>query len=463
MLLKYIEKNILRKIYIIEKIFKEKEIKINELIEYLQITKPTFFKDFSQIQLVFGNQINVQVKKNIMIVKEIKVDYNTAAHQIYRQSDFLNVLGFMVIDKKIPFKEYVDQSYCSRAKIYAEKKKVEQYFREVKINENELVKRVLLASKLEIDYGIDCIPAFLKEIYLNHVEEIVANFVFLSFYEKKIYSRVVLCIIQAKNMYSLVEKKMANFIFEKLEIPREENRVFNMLSDLWKLDKSGNDELVRFFYKIISANIYYPPVRNDNWLLEIKSLPIIQSLLSVFEVKFGEKLIGSEVFLGVFFNCVKCLDLEISDFLLSKEELFISYDLYIELINLFVNWKEVRGPVDFSIDTECIKYLGNKLNIILKKENKLKLCIYSESFLEYIEIYQFLLSYVKIDSEIVDFWALNLNESPIFNSCNHVIVAKLEHCNKEWLKKKNTVYLKTPLDNREIFQLNKSLLTFIAN
>lgn len=461
MITKYIEKHIKRKIYMLNFFLEHMgtQCSLENLINQLNVSRPTFYKDLSNIQEILGDDLEISLcKNNLVFIGNTNVEHSVCLKKIYQQSDFLQILGFFTVkDSKKTFKKFIDESFYSRAKAYTEKKKVEQYFRECGADNNDL-KKVLLIAKLETEFGIECLPQYFKKIYMDEIKKIVNKSYFLSFQEKDMFIIIIMCCMKFDDLEISIKNNY--FIMSLVNIPNEDLPIFTDLEKLWKFKIPKKRELVCLFYKIISTNIFFPPyiVNNNSWQTDEK----IQSLLSLMEKAFGPILVNDLQFLGVFFNCIKLICFEVTDFLLKKDVENINQDFYYTLLNIFIFWEESYEDLTFKINTECIRYFCNKMSVFLKKEEKLKIYIYSETCLEYVEILQSLKIFLKVDVELVDFWLYSPKQFSMIKGKNKLIIADVKYRSTLFKITENIYFFKFPLADFEGDQLNIKLLKLAA-
>lgn len=462
MISKYIERHIKRKILLLDFFFDnvESDLDISYLLEMLNVTKPTFFKDISIIQESLGNSLEITFHKyGKLHVINRGISYSDALSNIYRQSDFLNILGFFLVrTSNMPFQKYIDKNFYSRAKAYAVKKKVYQYFRESNLTEENELKKTLLIAKLEVEYGIPCLPKYICDLYKERMFCIINKSYFLSFREKQMFCQILMTLIGKKKKLDILKYFNSNLILNVITIPEKEQFLFKELNELWKSEKDINYKIMLFFYKVISTNIYFPSLMSE---LELSNLIVnakLNNLLKLFEKEFGSRLVNDRQFLGVFFNCIKCLSLESSEFLLCKDSKYVQHEYYYRVLNLFIDWEQKYEDGKFLINTECLNYLANRISTILKKEEKLKVYIYTDSFLEYIEMFQDLKKYLKVEVEIVDFWLYTPLQFPLIKGDNKIIVTNIQYLNTIFSNEKNIYFLKFPMTVKDGNNFNNYLL-----
>ncbi|WP_445449147.1 hypothetical protein [Enterococcus lactis] len=469
MINKYIEKHIKRQIFLLEKFFKKSDqshVYTTDLIDTLNISKPTFLKDLTAIQEILGDDFKIsfykQDKQEEIYIENNGICFNEALCRIYRQSDFLNILSFFLTNNTgKTFKEYINEHFYSRAKAYSVKKKVWQYLREINVGQQDVLKKILLITKLETEYGIQCIPSYIRNLYAKEVKKKVDKSFFLTLYEKKKMVVIILLLIQNVGLNMDLNNEKNFFVINMIEIPEKEKKLFLELEVFWKNQNQLKDSIVKFFYKIISTNIYFPSLMNKKQVDSLINQPEIKYLLDLFKEEFGTRILNDIQFLGVVFNCIKFLTLEISEFLLCKEKFDSSQEIYYRVLDLFINWEEHYKEIEFAINTECLNYLVNKIVSILKKEEKLKIYIYSESFLEYIQIFQDLENCLKINAEIVDFWLYNPLQFHLIKGDNRIIITSIEYYKTIFSNEERIHYLRFPMDESEGKNFNSYLLNLI--
>lgn len=462
MISKYIERHIKRKVLLLDLFFENTAsyLDIDYVLELLKVTKPTLFKDIMIIQESLEGYLEITFHKYSKLhVINRGISYNDALSNIYRQSDFLKILGFLLVKpSNKSFQHYISENFYSRAKAYAVKKKVYQYFRESNITEDNELKKILLIAKLEVEYGIPCLPKYIHDIYKERIFHIVNKSHFLSFHEKQTFCLILMVLINKKEKQGILKHINPDIIINVIDVPEKDLFLFKELKELWRIEQHINYKLMFFFYKVISTNIYFPSLMTVTELTNLVTNAKLNNLLDLFEKEFGPKLVNDRQFLGVFFNCIKCLSLESSEFLLCKDSKYIQHEYYYRVLNLFIDWEQEYEDGNFLINTECLNYLANRISTILKKEEKLKIYIYTDSFLEYIEMFQDLKNYLKVEAEIVDFWLYTPLQFPLIEGDNKIIVTNIQYLNTIFSEEKNIYFLKFPMTKKVGKNFNNYLL-----
>lgn len=467
MINKYIERHIKRKIVIVEFLFESvgRDLELEILREKLCVSKPTLNKDFFFLKDIFGQKIEMCLKKegNIFI-KSIDISLESAYQCVYRYSDFLNMLSFILLnDFKGNLKKYIEDRYCSRAKVYMEKKKVFQYLQECKINDAEDFKKILLLAKLETEYGIVCVPSYVAKLYDSEINSILTTSLRLSISTKRKLCVIALLLISMSEINIDVSEIEKNFILNICYFSKQDKEIIKKVSSYFKKQKKIKENLFSLFYKVVSTNLYLPGYMPNEYLNLFLKNETIKSIIEEFQIRFGKKLVHDTQFLGVLFNCIKGLTLEVSEFLLPKEFECLSKSLYYQVFNAVKEWKEKQNECNFILNSECLIYLSNKVFTILKKEEKLKLYVYSDSFLEYLEIFQNLEKNLSVNAEIIDFWVYSFKQIPLIKGVNKIIITDIKHYGEVQIEGIEILYYKFPIAFEERKMLNEQLLDYIDN
>lgn len=414
---------------------------------------------------ILGSKIEMCLKKEgNVFLKKINISLEVAYQCIYRQSDFLNVLNFILLNgSKGSLTKYIEDGYCSRAKVYMEKKRVLQYLRECQIDDSEDLKKILLLAKLETEYGINCVPLYIENLYKNEINSLLNTSLRLSISTKRKLCVIALLMISMKEININVQEIEKNFVLNICFLSNQDREVIKKVSSYFKKQNDYKKNIFSFFYKIVSTNLYLPGYMPNEYLTLFLKNEIIKSLIDEFQFLFGKKLVYDTQFLGVLFNCIKGLTLEVSEFLLPKETECLSESLYYQVLNTITNWKEKYIECNFILNTECLMYLANKIFTILKKEEKLKLYVYSDSFLEYLEIFQNLEKNLNVNAEIIDFWVSNFKQIPLLKGVNKIVVTDIKHYGEFQVEGIEILYYKFPIPLEERKMFNEQLLDYINN
>lgn len=458
-LLEYIEKHINRKVCIIKSIFENKNrlVTISFLEEKMHISKTTIMKDIDDLKDILNrNNINFVVKKNEVCILNFNIDIKDIQHLIYEQSDFLSVMKTLLIKEKFKNKFNHSSKLCySRAKFYSLKKRVNEFFEIVGLN-NNLIKRILFISWLECEMGIQCVPLYIKNIYEERFKKIIDKMRYLTNSEKKKFN----VILQTFFIFDLKQIEIpANMFFLEFCLYDIDQRIIEEFNEFWKSDLSIKSSSATFFYKLLSSNFLMPVFLPKEYIDNLLNNPYIYKLLLNLEKTFSIELCINYKFLGVFFNFIKYRCLDVLDFFVPNEAIttLLGESVYLKVKNVF-------EKVGMNTDDGSLRYLSNRiLSFILEKNDRIKIYIYSDSLLDFYEIYYFLKQNIKIDVELIDVWLNKPNQLVSIEGNKRIVILDCDSLNNRIALKAETFLLRKPFTLQKIEKLSNCILKMKYN
>lgn len=458
-LVEYIEKHINRKVSIIKWIFENKNrlVTISFLEENMHVCKTTIMKDIDDLQYILKkNSIDFVVRKNEVCILNFDIDIKDIQHLIYEQSDFLSVMTALLIKEN--FKNRVNQSSkpCySRAKFYSIKKRVNEFFEVVGLN-NNLIKRILFISWLEYEMGIQCVPSYIKNIYEQKFKSIIDKMRYLTNSEKIKFN----VILQTFFLFDLKQIEVpADIFFLEFCVYDTDQRIIEEFNEFWKFDLSIKSTSATFFYKLLSSNFLMPMFLSKEYVDNLLSNPYIKKLLSDLEKTFSIELCINYKFLGFFFKFIKYRCLDVLDFFVPNEAIttILGESVYLKVKNVFER-------VGMNMDDRSLRYLSNRiLSFVLEKNDRVKIYIYSDSLLEFYEIYYFLKQNLKIDVELIDVWLNKPNQLVSIEGTKRIIVVDCDSLSSPIALKSETFFLRKPFTLEKIDELSNCILKMKYN
>ncbi|MFP3770607.1 helix-turn-helix domain-containing protein, partial [Enterococcus faecium] len=183
----YIEKDIIRKVKLVEFIFELKQVNVGEAAKRLGVTFNTIKSDFQKLSILLEEEIDFYkiTSRHIIIFFKPHIRRYDLIKKIYQDSNFLKVCSRYIAGKH-DYLTLVDEEYLSVTKAFKIKKDVEQYFAEslCPLSENpeesyELQYRFLILSIwMRCDYlNMDIKPEIMhqSEKYTEKILSILSN------------------------------------------------------------------------------------------------------------------------------------------------------------------------------------------------------------------------------------------------------------------------------------------------
>lgn len=167
----YIEKDIIRQIKVIEYLFELKKINIQEIADFLEVSRVTIKRDISKIVII---EPKIQIIKEDASMIEVRFWPDATRYElikkIYSQSNFLHVCSSYLMGET-NYLKIVEKEYISTTKVFYLKNKVEDFFQKVGImnNSKEFIKdefkmRLIL---LTIWMRIDPLEQIIENLFMT--------------------------------------------------------------------------------------------------------------------------------------------------------------------------------------------------------------------------------------------------------------------------------------------------------
>ncbi|EOS7927041.1 helix-turn-helix domain-containing protein [Enterococcus hirae] len=359
----YIEKDIIRKVKLIEFAFELKRINVGESAERLGVTFNTIKSDFQKLSILLKNEIKFykMTSSHILIFFKPHIRRYDLIKIIYQDSNFLKVCSRYIIGE-YDYLTLVDEEFLSVTKAFKIKKDVENYFSEalLPLSDNP-------EETYELQYRFLILSIWMRCDYLN--SEVNWNIMA----KAEHYTDTVLNILSNRlnktqytflklSIYLALSRRKSNLIVIPSETMNilENGLIFNMFQDIF--NKTEDDEILKkeeiaylsIIYRTLPYNspnyfmidLDYQYVRN-RLVAEFKEIDV---LIELFEKEFGVNLYGDILFEVPLFNLLYTCALNIGNFLVTKHT-FLStqqMELLQRVKQIFKKWgQELEPPIRY--------------------------------------------------------------------------------------------------------------------
>ncbi|WP_409023152.1 hypothetical protein ACJXDE_12880 (plasmid) [Enterococcus faecium] len=417
---KYIEEHILRKKAIFDFLIYNQKGTIKQISNLLNTTHTTIYKEINQITSLSNQAVELKqgtIYLHITQEKEIRNFYR----KLYKESDFLSLLFFYLTNTNEKVIE-TSQFPISRSKFYTVKTKIKKF---CKINDLELKNKRIIGSYLKINwiksimsikYGFNYYP---KNNLIYHE---VKNFTrsintidncYLTNIELEIYFHHLIYIFNNQNQLTLTinEKEILSCIV--MIPPKLENSLKNLINKLSKKKKQEILNYATLCFFFLNTHAFSPKITCDYkkviYNLFIKA-PVINDLINRIEEHLEINLKNNELALNILFNHIKlyCMNWNMF-FSLDYLEDDDTEDFNSELLEIFLNWKNKYDlPLYFS--PILVNHLYRKLLNTANIRKEPRLFIYTDSWIKYIEISNFLKENIPIKLSLIEYWTSSSSE-----------------------------------------------------
>lgn len=356
----YVEKDIMRQIKVIEYLFEMKKIHIQEIADFLEVSRGTIKRDIERILFLMPDIIVIEHTASTLNVQfHATVTRYQLVKRLYSQSQFLRVCAYYLLGET-NYMKIVEREHISVAKAFELKKQAEQFFIESGIMNgtkeflnNEFTKRLIV---LTIWMRIDIEENYLDMFLFQESEKIVRRFTKefsnnCSDRELHFLKLAIYLSLKRKNKDLFVPKREIGYIQQGFFY----GRIKNLLLD-YRLNEEEiiyitlmhrllNKNLTNYQYLIMDHETFRKPYLEN--ILEL------EDLIHRFEKKFDRELLKDILFEKPFLRYIllTCIDRQI--FLVEK--------------HYFLNQKqrELSSEIEIIME-EWIAYYGYDISISKK-------------------------------------------------------------------------------------------------
>lgn len=381
MLEKYIEKDILRQVKILEYFYERRQLTMQELIDDLNVNKKTIIKDFSKIEQSIENMAYFKATDKGKIKFHLIEDKSSLelVKKIYNRSLFLRTCcRYLMGEKKCI--TYVEEEYISVSKAFKLRKEVQNFLKvsgyldeEEMETKNELKKRFFLLSIWMRSNLLD--KYILKEKYLMATE--IATKI-LKYFNKITNLREKDLFI--KGVYLMLNSSGLDTISRQvLEIDEDDSIIEDLsllIEDIIFIEKVEIKYLMILFYLLPSNFSNYSVITMDlklqeNYLLKQKE---IFEYTQLFEKYFRVRLSNESVFLKVMIYFVLCSYFDIQSYLLEPHIIITQEQVktFNNIKKLTMEWKK-NHPIEtskYNVTESLLKRMTLDMDFFLNEYQK---------------------------------------------------------------------------------------------
>lgn len=423
MIEKYIEKEIMRQVKIVEYIYECQKLPITDISNNLNVSYNTIKRDCDKLILILSSFISYYkiTSTHIAITFHDKYTRYDLIKELYKSSVFLNVCSRYLLGDK-DYINIVEEEFVSVTKAFRLKKLVESYFVEIGIldKNNKGITNELKLRLAMITVWMRC-PHLYHEInqenmesaktFTNHLLNDLSNnhhktnsreYAFLIWSVYLSISRHRSYPIQ--NTSPEINNLKNSFSFQKIQ--KYANRYLNR--------NNLNDNELLFLtsiYKNISLNDTNYTIVQMNYQSEreniIKDNFYIRELYLMFEQEFDNNLFYNILFERPLIAFSYSLWNDLQNFIVYKHYYLNKYQLSLikRIKKILIIWKDKVWPDNLLIFNDvAIEYLTYQLSSVLlfNKEIKRTIFIVAESEESHIIYREILMHWLNMEYNIID-------------------------------------------------------------
>lgn len=462
----FIEKDIIRKVKLVEFIFELNQLNVTAVAKRLGVTFNTIKSDCQKLSIILEEEIAFykMTSSHILIYFKPHVHCYDLIKKIYYDSNFLKICS-RYITGEYDYLTIADEEFLSVTKAFKIKKNVENYFKESLHPISDRTKKtyefqyrsLILSIWTRCDYlNFKVNSEIMKqsEIYADKILNILSNRLNktqYTFFKLAIY----LCLLRNKNTPISIPSNIMDVI--------EGGLIFNIFKDIFTNDDLEKNELayLTIIYRTLPYNppnyfmvdLDYRYVRN-RLITKFKQIDL---LINLFEKEFDVSLHGDILFESPLFNLLYVCTLNIGNFLIATHTFLSNQQL--ELLHrieyVFKKWNQkIDNPVEH-IPYVHLQFFCQLTSFILTNEDKSKIgiVIVAENESSHIAFRKSLEKRLSLREAIMDntlYYSLNDVPSYIMNS-NHLIICE------------RTLFYKESLTNKKIYPISLCSLSSDIN
>lgn len=383
----YIEKELQRRIKIIDILWKMDNLTSIEIAEELSVTAATVKSDIKLINIEYcdkSNPLIVSSSVGYSVLNKPNRNKKEYLKKIYGASLFVKATCFFLKSSFCDIEKLEEVEYISQSKAYSIKKKVSEYLEELEIMENgkfvehsERRVRFLLAF-FQFELGVEVVNISeenraIYQIFFNEVEAI----------EKCMFSEYSKNYAMILFQISFVRKNQnpVTFTTKELELIRE-TLIYKRLSSIINLFLQKmlrfnilEEEAIYFalVVNVMNANYYdqsetyraYVKLIQESALLKYQSL--VMSFESGFKSRLRDNLIFESALISFLRKCILNLQTLIPEEHISLGKIVQVPENIIEKIKMILNDWNSQTNLNLKFSNAHIMQLASKLFFILRK------------------------------------------------------------------------------------------------
>ncbi len=346
---KYVEKDIMRQIKVMEYLFELKRIHIQEIANLLEVSKVTIKRDIEKILFI---ESRIKVISETSTIIEVQFWKNATRYElikkIYYQSHFLRVCSLYLMGQN-NYMKIVEKEHISIAKAFNLKKQVEDFFittgimNESKVFiEDELKKRIII---LTIWMRIDTFNQIIDQKLFYEAEDIVRKFIkefsnTLNTRELYFFRFAIYLSLKRQNNHLNIPKREIQYTKRGMLYPKIKKILANyQLND--------NEVIyIAMMYRLLNQNLhnYQHLVIDYEYLRKvyIDDIPEMLELIHIFELHFDRVLLKDIMFEKPFLRFIISTFLDRQMFLVEKHYFLGEQQryLYQEIEKIITKWSD---------------------------------------------------------------------------------------------------------------------------
>lgn len=377
----YIEKDIVRQVKVIEYLFELKQIDTQKLTDLLKVSRMTIKRDVEKILLLDSRIQLIEEKLGYVTVNFLSgVTRYELIQKLYNQSYFLRICALYLLGEtnylKISEKEHI-----SVAKVFAVKKKVEEFFHKEGImnKEGQFVKD-------EFRYRLTILTIWMRGDFFQQIidrrifidaQKIVEQFIEIFSNElndrEKHFLILNVYLSLKRNKKELKFPQKAKFLSHEMVYTK-----FEQLLMPYQLNKNEINYLT-MMYRLLSHNpTNYHHLEMDYYKLRkkyINKVPEIMELIHQFELSFHCELIKDILFERALFRFLVSIFFNRPMFLVERNYFMGEgqRNLSRKVKNLIIDWSQ-KNNYTIYLDQRALERFCLQVYDVLVKKYTPKIC-----------------------------------------------------------------------------------------
>ncbi|EME7129086.1 helix-turn-helix domain-containing protein [Enterococcus faecium] len=415
MIEKYIEKDILRQVKILEYFYESRELTTRELSHDLNVSEKTILKDFSKIEQVLGDTISFENRSKGKYYFYLLEEKNSIqlAREIYDSSLFLKICCRYLMGEK-DYSVYVEEEFISVSKAFNVRNDVESFLKDMNLIdsngnkvENELKKRLVMLS---VWMRNSLMGKYINKEYCILAESVATDI--LDYSDKKANSREkdmltkgIALILFGSKLDELSKKKLKETSFGSLL-----KEVFDLISNKIAIDEDEFRYISVLFYLIPTSYTSYSVMNMD---LEIQKriflqFPEIEYYIYSCESYFGIRLADNNVFLQTILYFILFSYYNVQSYLVEPHVILNNKQKVLcnSLKQITLGWKK-NFPLEtnkYRVTNELLKRMSFDLYFVLQEEARkpIFITVVGRNAISHMIFKKYILDYMPSDKVKID-------------------------------------------------------------
>ncbi|MEY8445674.1 DNA-binding protein [Enterococcus ratti] len=413
----YLEKNILRQLFLCDQFYNKKEIDIDVLSKLLQVCKTTLLNDIKDLKKELEPEIiyTQREKNRYFLYFAPDIPRFLLMQKLARSSLFLKTCQ-LYLEKEPNYIQLTETEYISVSKAYSLKKQVLAYFEDcgIKIQNGspkftEIERRLLL---LNITYRTGTLATpILPKGYLAAINDFINKITYKS---GRIYDKENQEILRMGFLIGyLYQAKFPLMINIDFMTELKKRPSYHYVTEVWKQSKLKDyyqENEVYFILILFNLCDYgfnsYQAVEEDFYRLHqvfIDNNHEIKELITQFEVYFNRTFVGNKAFERALFRLMRSAWDNYQLFMPEKFSILTPKQqaLLNEIQPLFKHWLDQLPYSSLRINSNCMNTFVVKLSAILRiDKTQLHICIVTNSDIKYLIYREALEAVATLDIKI---------------------------------------------------------------